>query len=916
MPAIETAWKEKEPRMNKQFANRKLAAAALLAIGFVTSSQGVNVLIDHGASWAGGAAGNQATIDFFNNNFLDTTVASGDYSDTANASVQVSIAAADVLVLTRTTYSGGYDSTDQAFYDSLTIPVIDLTSYTARSSKLGWEGGDVSIPAIDGNEATVTAAGAAVFGSAGSFDWYSGSGSFDAAGTGAVGDGAVLATIGGNHLVVGWHAGDTIASGAVQSGNRLLFNISGNGNNLPDTPDGQQALMDAVSAYTPLVQGVSTNPTGTATLTVIEAESGTLGGEFGVNTLAGATNITISPTGGGYSPGSDARVASYSITFPEADTYQLYARVYVGSDGYNDDSFFTAKTFGIKSSTTDTDWDMINGLAGGGFTAGQDIVTSSGGGGGTLVWKWFKWDTLFTVSEGGLTQTFQIGGREDGLYIDKLVFGPSDTALTVGNLDSGTLPVPVYSTNTFDGPFGIAIHRFNETYQNANLDGANPVGLAVFGDILCGTTFSGGSQGDGTVYTLSLDGTNFNSVVSLSSAVNAGKPQAGPTVSGSSFYGTTAVGGANKVGAVFVGQTNGTFNILHSFNALSSDTSQNVGGANPCATLAMSGSTLYGAASGGGANGKGTLFSLSTSGTGFTVLHDFSALDSGSGTNSDGVVPCGGLVLSGGTLYGTASGGGANGAGVVFSIGTGGAGFTVLHDFTAVDALTTTNSDGAYPIGALVLSNNVLYGSTLAGGAGGKGTLFAIGTDGSGFNVLHDFPATDPLTGANDGGASPSGGLMLSGNVLYGTASAGGAGAAGTVFSLDVTGPEFKTIYDFEPVATTGTNTYGAYPVSPVIRLGSELYGSAFGGGPGGAGTVYRLPIPMYAAIAGISAGNVMVDFVGAPNSTNVVQATADLSADPIVWQNVSTNVADGSGWWQYSGGIVLSNRFYRANSL
>jgi len=324
----------------------------------------------------------------------------------------------------------------------------------------------------------VTAAGTAVFGDAGNHDWWSGSGGFSAPGTGTVGDGDILATLGGNNLVVGWHAGDLSAAGNTFSGNRLLFNIpeiSVTGI-MPDTAAGQQAFIDAMEAYTPLVQRMSTNQT--ATLTVVEAESGMLGGEFGVNTLGGVTNITVSPTGVGYSPGSAARVATYSITFPEADAYQLYARLYVGPDAWDDDSFFYARTFGVKSPITDSDWNMINGLASAGFTAPQEEVTT-GGGAGIEVWKWVKWGTFFTVSESGLTQTFQVGGREDGLYLDKFVFGPADTTLTVENLDNGTLPEPIYSTNTFDGPFGIAIHRFDEPYQNVNLDGEHPVGVVA-----------------------------------------------------------------------------------------------------------------------------------------------------------------------------------------------------------------------------------------------------------------------------------------------------------------------------------------------------------------------------------------------------------------------------------------------------
>jgi len=93
----------------------------------------------------------------------------------------------------------------------------------------------------------------------------------------------------------------------------------------------------------------------------------------------------------------------------------------------------------------------------------------------------------------------------------------------------------------------------------------------------------------------------------------------------------------------------------------------------------------------------------------------------------------------------------------------------VLHTFTG-------GSDGANPITALVLSNKTLYGTTVGGGASGQGTVFRLNTDGTGFTNLYSFTATSD-------GANPYGGLVLSGNTLYGTASSSSPGF-GTVFKV------------------------------------------------------------------------------------------------------------------------------------
>jgi uncharacterized repeat protein (TIGR03803 family) len=100
-------------------------------------------------------------------------------------------------------------------------------------------------------------------------------------------------------------------------------------------------------------------------------------------------------------------------------------------------------------------------------------------------------------------------------------------------------------------------------------------------------------------------------------------------------------------------------------------------------------------------------------------VHSFTASStnaSGVYTNSDGVNPEAGLILSGYTLYGTASGGGSSGYGTVFALYPG---FTTLHSFTG-------GSDGASPQAGLVLSGNTLYGTAAGGGSSGNGTVFSL----------------------------------------------------------------------------------------------------------------------------------------------------------------------------------------------
>jgi uncharacterized repeat protein (TIGR03803 family) len=140
---------------------------------------------------------------------------------------------------------------------------------------------------------------------------------------------------------------------------------------------------------------------------------------------------------------------------------------------------------------------------------------------------------------------------------------------------------------------------------------------------------------------------------------------------------------------------------------------------------------LYGTANNGGRWGSGIVFAMNTDGTAFTTLHDFSGVNTnseGAYTNSDGAGPVAPLILSGSILYGTASGGGSSGNGTIFALGTDGTGFTSLYAFLSMSTNSEgihTNADGGYPTG-LTLSGNSLYGTTFSGGSSGYGTLFSL----------------------------------------------------------------------------------------------------------------------------------------------------------------------------------------------
>lgn len=233
----------------------KLSAAALLLVGCVCSSQAINVVLS-GTS----QEGNQGIIDFINNNFEDVNLTFGDYSNIGDPSISAVISNSDLFVIGRVLSSGAYaNAANSAAFNGLDIPVVAFTSYVVRpdSGRWGWHSGGVGGGSASGDETTITAAGAGLLGAEGAADWWTGDFGFSAPGTGTVGDGDILATIGGNILVAHWDAGDLTGSGATLGGERLLFNLSdatsGGPAVMPDTLAGQQALINALDTYTPLV---------------------------------------------------------------------------------------------------------------------------------------------------------------------------------------------------------------------------------------------------------------------------------------------------------------------------------------------------------------------------------------------------------------------------------------------------------------------------------------------------------------------------------------------------------------------------------------------------------------------------------------------------------------------------------------
>jgi uncharacterized repeat protein (TIGR03803 family) len=351
-------------------------------------------------------------------------------------------------------------------------------------------------------------------------------------------------------------------------------------------------------------------------------------------------------------------------------------------------------------------------------------------------------------------------------------------------------------------------------------DGRFPVGalLEARDGALYGTAVAGGTDESGIVFTMNQDGTVYRVLRYFVGGTGDGKGPNGTLIEGSdgALYGTTVFGGSNNRGTVFTLNKDGSgYSTLVNFGSTGSD------GVSPYAGL-LEGSdgALYGTAFGGGQNGAGTVFTLNKDGTGYAVLKNFGEF------GGDGVQPYGSVIeASDRALYGTTYWGGLNGLGAVYTMNKDGTGYAVLLSFGG------ESFDGTNPYSAVMEgSDGALYGTTVTGDEV-NGSVYKVNKDGTGYEVIKRFTGFD--------GSTPYAAVAEgSDGALYGTTVLGGPGG-GTVYKLNKDGTESFILHGFAAFAGDGLQ-----PNSAVV-FGSDgaLYGTTVWGSSSGNGAAFRLSL-------------------------------------------------------------------------
>ncbi len=363
------------------------------------------------------------------------------------------------------------------------------------------------------------------------------------------------------------------------------------------------------------------------------------------------------------------------------------------------------------------------------------------------------------------------------------------------------------------------------------------------------------------------------------------------------------------LGTVFQITPTGNFTVLASFTGTNGSYAE-------CALVQGSDGLLYGTTQGGGplATDDGTIFKMTTDGD-LQTIFAFPQTIGGplNGAYLNGRQPLAGLVQgTDGEFYGTnrlegvRSDTGGFGDGTVFKISSGGD-FQTL--FTFYNSNDINNPEGGKPQAPLVLDQDgFFYSTTFQGGPETVGTIFRVTASGM---------QTDLFNFTNAIG-EPQGGLVLGPDNKYdGTTESGGSNNLGTYYRISHEGV-FELLGNFTGEAN-GAQPWGEM----VVASDGNLYGTTYGGGSSGVGTIFQLTtagvlttvytFPNSEALGAFPRGTLIQGNDGALYGTTLGGGTSNvgtvfrLDLNPKRLLNISTRLDVETGNNVLIGGFIVS---------
>ena len=556
----------------------------------------------------------------------------------------------------------------------------------------------------------------------------------------------------------------------------------------------------------------------------------------------------------------------YSITINAAPTVTTNSL----PSGTQNDSYST--TLSSSGGTGTVTWSVTSGSLPAGLSLNSSTGVISGspsisnfantnlGGGGN------PQGGLIEDSQGNLFGTTRYGGAISLGSVFEVAAG-SNAAITLlsfngvdGSQPEGTLYEDavgdLIGTTYAGGTFGdgtvfeiSAVTHALTTLVNFNgTDGANPMAglVADSAGNLYGTTYSGGSSNDGTIYNISATSHALTTLVNFNSTNGANPETALLLDSVGDIFGTTNEGGSSGLGIAFeVAAGTTAVTTLVDFNHL---------GYGPSSLIMDSAGDLFGTTTYGGGYGGGTVFEIAAGTDSLMTLATFIPDD----INGNAVAgnPAGGLVMdSAGDLFGTSGPtSGTNTSGAVFEVAAGTHAMSTLVTFTGID--------GIDPISGLVMNSaGDLFGTTYGGDDIGDPI------DGTVFEVVAGTHALTTLATFTNNGVQPQAALVAdSAGDLFGTTGSGGTNGCGTVFEIAAGTNVVTTLVNFDWNAQET-------PDSPLlVDSAGNLFGTTIDGGSNYAGTLFEVA-------AGTHSLTTLVNFnsYGEPEGSLVEDSAGDI---------------------------------------
>jgi uncharacterized repeat protein (TIGR03803 family) len=443
---------------------------------------------------------------------------------------------------------------------------------------------------------------------------------------------------------------------------------------------------------------------------------------------------------------------------------------------------------------------------------------------------------LFRISATGDRTVLHRLTGEDGWALDYLYYGQGPL-IEIGDWLYGTLygggpGIPegggtVFRIGRADGTFQV-LHGF------VGSDGRGPAAGLVHRDgWLYGTTISGGLNGGGTLFRVSVDGTAFETLRHFTPATDGASP-IGELVLGlnGQLYGALRVGPAPPHGCGTIYSFDPDSSGPGAFALLASFACNGTQGSNPEGGMVVvenedGSQALFGLAPASNNPGNRTIFRLSLG-----VQPTLTVLATLANTEH-----CSGRLLraSDGLIYGQCFGRSGSDAGRVFRIDPATGSVSTIARFGVDDPRGNT------PYALIEDKDGQLYGTTRKGGPANRGTVFRS-TPGAELETLHAFTDSSTAYESTDWNTPVELGATFlthaSDGLIYGTRCDGGVNGMGSIFSLDPVQGVYATLYS----AGSGYDDRTVCPHGPLVESPTSpgtFFGTATGSG-NYTGSVFR----------------------------------------------------------------------------